>query len=133
MLIEKTNEFFERHWNENQNFPTWNFVWQWRGVVPNYLLPGLYALFKDDELIYIGLGWGGAKRGLSARLESHVLKIEKSGNDKWYVTQPKWAELGVNRLATIGFPADYGYLPALEDYLIERLNPPANRVGKRDK
>ena len=32
--------------------------------------------------------------------------------------QPKWGELGANRLATIGFPADYGYLaPALEDYL----------------
>ena len=131
MLIERTNEFFERHWSDNQNCPTWNFDWQWRGAVPNYLLPGLYALFKDEELVYIGLGRGGAERGLSARLESHVLKIEKCGNDKWYVPQPKWAELGVNQLATIGFPTDYGYLaPALEDYLIERLNPPANRVGR---
>tara|TARA_B100002019_G_C21267099_1_gene600007 strand:- start:1926 stop:2165 length:240 start_codon:yes stop_codon:yes gene_type:complete len=74
VLVERTNEFFERHWRDTQ-----------------IAQPGILT------------GSGGA-------------------------------ELGVNRLATIGFPADYGYLaPALEDYLIERLNPPANRVGKRGK
>lgn len=99
--------------------------------MPNYLLGGLYALFSDDKLVYIGLGRGGPERGISARLESHVLIISKQDGDYRYIPQQKWSDLGVNRLATIGFPVEFSYLsPALEDYLIDKLKPPANAVGK---
>ncbi|MGH1460740.1 MAG: hypothetical protein ACRBB6_01770 [Neptuniibacter sp.] len=130
-LIQETSDFFNRHWHGDLPVPTWNFDWAWKGPVPNYLLGGLYALFRDESLIYIGLGRSGVARGISARLESHVLAISGEGESYGYVPQEKWQKLGVNRLATIGFPPELSYLsPALEDYLIDRLQPIANSVGK---
>lgn len=131
MLIEETREFFHRHWSGSEPVPVWQFGWEWRGAVPNHLLAGLYALFSDDSLIYIGLGRSGKERGISARLESHVLRISKDNSDYRYIPQQKWSDLGVNRLATIGFPSEFSYLsPALEDYLIDKLKPPGNAIGK---
>ena len=130
-LVQETSEFFNRHWYGDLPEPVWSFDWKWYGPVPNYLLAGLYALFCDDSLIYIGLGRGSVSRGISARLERHVLS--KRGEDEryGYVPQEKWKKLGVNRLATIGFPSEFSYLsPALEDYLIGRLQPSANSIGK---
>lgn len=131
MLIKETEEFFNRHWSSNKPAPEWCFGWEWKGPVPNHLFAGLYALFKDDLLVYIGLGRSGSERGISARLESHVLKISRDNNDYRYIPQKKWSDLGVNKLATIGFPSEFSYLsPALEDFLIAKLKPPANHVGK---
>jgi len=128
-LIQETAEFFNRHWYGDLPVPEWNFNWNWQGPVPNYLLGGLYALFRDDSLIYIGLGRSGESRGISARLVSHVLK--SSDKSEGYIPRDKWQQLGVNKLATIGFPPELSYLaPALEDYLISRLKPSANSTGK---
>jgi hypothetical protein len=130
-LIQQTTEFFNRHWSSDQPIPSWNFGWEWKGPVPNYLLGGLYALFNDEELIYIGLGRSGTSRGISARLESHVLAKSGEGENYGYIPQEKWKKLGVNKVGTIGFPSELNYLsPALEDYLISTLKPPANSVGK---
>ena len=130
-LIQETSAFFNRHWYGELPVPEWNFDWNWKGPVPNYLLGGLYALFSDESLVYIGLGRSSVARGISARLESHVLAISGEGDSYGYVPQEKWKRLGVNRLATIGFPPEFSYLsPALEDYLIGRLKPSANSVGK---
>ena len=54
------------------------------GLVPNYLLSGIYALFRDDELIYIALGnsrgSGNYKdRGISRRLIPHVFLSTSAG------------------------------------------------------
>ena len=49
-------KFFNMHWGFESNTPKWDFTWNWQGPVPNYLLGGVYALLRDDEVIYIGKG-----------------------------------------------------------------------------
>ncbi|MFX7427471.1 hypothetical protein ABTJ07_19030, partial [Acinetobacter baumannii] len=73
-----TGDFFELHWGLDFGFPEWDFSWNFVGPVPNYLLGGLYALFSDEKLLYVGLGasrGGGIyqDRGISRRLLAHVL------------------------------------------------------------
>ncbi|GHU49817.1 hypothetical protein AGMMS50289_26740 [Betaproteobacteria bacterium] len=44
----------------------------------------------------------------------------------------RWLALGVDLLATIGFPPEYNYLAlALEDYLIGELNPSENSAKRK--
>ena len=136
-LVSKTQTFFNRHWYGGDEPPSWSFEWAWTGPVPNYRLGGLYALLKDDELIYVGLGnsrGGGIykERGISRRLESHVVDIAPAGSAVTYVPKQRWREAGVTQLATLGFPEEFSYLsPALEDFLIGELNPPQNSVRRR--
>ena len=130
-LIRETSIFFERHWHAELPAPEWDFSWNWRGAVPNYLLGGLYALFHDEKLVYVGLGRSGPERGISARLGSHVLEINRDTDNYGFVPKKRWRDLGINKVATIGFPKDLIYLsPALEDFLINSLQPSANSVGK---
>lgn len=136
-LITKSSEFFTRHWGSETQSPEWDFSWAWSGAVPNYKLGGLYALFRGDELKYIGLGnsrGGGIyqQRGISRRLEKHVLSIAPKEHPSGYVPQPRWADIGVDKVATIGFPAELSYLaPALEDYLIGELDPIENTIRRK--
>lgn len=134
-LARDTNNFFIRHWNSADGAPpSWDFTWDWRGPVPNYLLGGLYALFRQGELVYIGLGSSrGAgiyvDRGISRRLLSHVVRVAPDGES--YVPRERWRDLEVDSVGTIGFPMALNYLaPALEDFLIGRLNPPENAVKR---
>jgi hypothetical protein len=134
-LARHTGEFFVRHWNSADGAPpSWDFTWDWRGSVPNYLLGGLYALFRKGELLYIGLGnsrGGGiyVDRGISRRLLSHVMQIAPDGQS--YIPRERWRDLEVDSVGTIGFPVALNYLaPALEDFLIGRLNPPENTVKR---
>lgn len=137
-LVRASKDFFDKHWGVHGDVPQWDFSWRWNGAVPNYLLGGLYALLSGDRLIYIGLGasrGGGLyqERGISRRLIAHVISSAADRNaGRDYVLQSRWDDLGVDVVATIGFPLEYAYLaPALEDYLIGRLNPPENLMKRR--
>ncbi len=136
-LVSENQRFFSLHWGMPERSPEWDFSWEWCGSVPNYLLGGLYAIFSDQRLVYVGLGasnGGGIyrDRGISRRLLSHVLKINTNGGSTSYEPQDRWKAIGVDSIATIGFPADVNYLAcALEDYLIGRLNPPENRLKRK--
>lgn len=136
-LVASTVQFFERHWGIESAWPTWDFSWKWRGPVPNYRLGGVYALFVGNDLLYVGLGASrGAGNyqdcGISRRLMAHVIRTtsDDSGG-MWYTPRDHWLSLGVDLVATIGFRSECSYLaPALEDYLIGKLNPPENSVKR---
>ena len=136
-LISHTVEFFQKHWNLEKSPPEWSEPWMWIGSVPNYQLGGVYALFKGDELIYIGLGAsrGGGRypdSGLSRRLMAHVYRTAPKGSTQSYLPREKWQEVGITSVSTIGFPLENNYLAsALEDYLIGHLNPSENSIKKK--
>lgn len=131
-----TKEFFLRHWREEALGapPVWDFSWELRGAAPNGRLGGLYALSRAQELLYVGLGSsrGGGDypdRGISRRLIAHVVRNAPDGNG--YVLRPRWQGLGADSIGTLGFPQEFNYLaPALEDYLIGRLNPLENTLKR---
>ncbi len=131
-----TNQFFELHWPKDLVWPKWNFDWKWIGAIPNYELAGVYALFADERLSYLGLGasrGGGiyVDRGVSRRLLAHVMRRAPDGADVGYVLRDRWQCSGVNLIATIGFPSNLSYLAcALEDYLIGKLCPPENKMKR---
>jgi len=84
-LVADTQAFFNHHWSTDSLGPTpeWE-AWSTflLGSVPKYNEGGCYALFVEDELVYIGLGaskGGGLylKSGISRRLMSHVLLLGK--------------------------------------------------------
>ncbi len=116
--------------------PLWNFEWKWLGAIPNYDLGGVYALFSDEQLLYVGLGasrGGGnyVNRGISNRLLSHVIRRAPDNSDVGYEVRERWQGLGVTMIATIGFPVEFTYLScALEDFLIGQLDPPENRMKR---
>jgi hypothetical protein len=136
-LREKTSLFFNRHWGLTSEAPEWDLSWNWDGPLTNLKLGGLYALFKGDKLLYVGLGasrGGGlyTDRGISRRLTNHVIRKAPKGGSTQYVTRKRWEELGVNRVGALALPADRTYLASsLEDFLIGDLNPPENKVKVR--
>lgn len=138
-LVKYTNQFFDAHWKAQEQPPEWDFSWQWKGAVPNYQYGGVYALFRSEELIYIGLGNSRgtvryAECGISRRLMSHVYVIAPDGSDVNYVPRERWDKnhAAIDLIATLGF-SEFSYLsPALEDYLIGKINPPENSM-KREK
>lgn len=133
-LDAETERFFSLHWGLPLPSPRWDYSWTFSGPVPNYLLGGLYALFAGESLAYIGLGasrGGGIyrDRGISRRLMAHVLKPPLTNEAGRYRLADRWADTGIDLVATLGFPADFNYLaPSLEDYLIGRLSPKENRL-----
>lgn len=137
-LVNETQRFFSLHWGVTEKTPEWDFSWEWRDSVPNHLLGGLYAIFSSHELVYVGLGasnGGGIyrDRGISRRLLAHVIKISTTDSSRSYEPHDRWKAIGVDSIATIGFPAGLNYLAcALEDYLIGKLNPPENRMKRKN-
>lgn len=137
-LVSTTKEFFDCHWGLSESAPTWDFSWGFKGPVPNYLVGGVYALMQSDLVVYVGLassrGGGIYKdRGISRRLMTHVLLKSPSGYDCDYILRERWLNLGIDKVATLGFEMSKNYLaPALEDFLIGRLCPPEN-IMKRMK
>lgn len=138
-LTRLTDLFFSMHWNIEEEKPSWDFSWSFIGPVPNYLLGGVYALLRNEEIIYIGLGasrGGGIykDRGISRRLMSHVYRTAPKDSEFNAELRERWKDLGVNKVATIGFSPERNYLAAaLEDFLIGKINPVANAVKKHNK
>lgn len=130
-LEKETEVFFERHWSLAA-IPAWNFSWSWCDPIANHELSGVYALFRGDTLIYIGMGNSHGngihrKQSLGKRLLAHVLEIAPPGAEVAYILEERWKNAAVDLVATIGFPQEFAYLAsALEHYLIEKLKPPGN-------
>lgn len=136
-LIELTEDFFKLHWDEIQlgTPPIWSEAFSDFIRMPNYLKAGVYAFLKDKEVTYIGVGaskGGGIypDRGLSRRFQSYV-KVDKESK-KPYIVDQRLKDSGT--VVTIGFESQYAYLAyGLEAFLISRLNPIHNKIGRRNR
>jgi hypothetical protein len=131
-LIETTALFFTHYWNENLNghHPEWSKEhWYFKGTIPGNDKSGCYALFKGEELIYIGVGiakGGGVYEncGLGDRLKRYYKRVVQGE----YVHALDWE---VDNIATIAFDPKHYYLAAaLEIYLIDKLKPAKNKAHK---
>lgn len=127
-LVGATNRFFDMHWNRASigcEPPTWVHWPEFKGSAPNYQLGGCYALFEGPSLVYIGLGaskGGGLypEHGISRRLMSHVLRIDRAKGSEWLKPRPGWQS--VDSLYTIGFGSHFAHLASsLETYLIREF------------
>jgi hypothetical protein len=130
-LINETKEFFNHYWNiPNEMPPVWSEPWDFNGTIPNHDKRGCYALFKDQEIIYIGVGirkgdgiYQGC--GLGYRLKKYWEINKAMDGNKKYQHRANCDYL--TSLRTIGFDENhYALAAALEIYLINKLKPVKN-------
>jgi len=133
-LIAETNNFFELFWKPvNGQPPQWSEPWYFDGSIPNKDKRGCYVLFREKEIIYIGVGLGKSfgqyqGSGLGDRLKRYW-KVDKNKSGKKYKPTEDWNEL--TSIMTIGFNEEnYPLAAALEIYLINKLNPSRNLQHK---
>ncbi len=123
------------HWAENSKRPEWSPEWIFEGELPNHNRQGCYALFSEDEIIYIGVGIGKGSgqyknNGIGYRTKRYWCLNKDENRSTRYAPTSDWEAVGYIR--TIGFEPEDAYLAAaLEIYLIERLDPPRNSQHKR--
>ena len=130
-LHKATDEFFNLYWkNSLGEPPSWSDHWDFNSSLPNNNRRGCYALFKNEKILYIGVGIGKSfgsyiGSGLGDRLKNYW-KVNKSVNPKTkYIQRSGWEEL--TSIMTIGFNEDhYPLAAALEVYLINSISPPKN-------
>jgi hypothetical protein len=133
-LNKQSTEFFMKHWPVDLGEkPTWK---RWEPFlscpIVNYNYGGCYALFEGEHLVYVGVGIskGGSanpKPGISQRLSSHVYRKDNEKDGNWHKLIDQWNALTC--IYTIGFPTEFEYLaPALECFLIRKLNPKKNKI-----
>lgn len=137
-LISTTNDFFSCYWNpKNGKIPIWEkSEWVFNGTIPNHDKQGCYALLKNDEIIYIGIGISKGSgvyknHGLGYRLKRYF-KVNKNLqlNPNKYLPTENWQNL--TSVITIGFPNEHFCLAAaLEIYLVYHLNPSRNKNLKK--
>ena len=135
-LIRETEEFINRYWNySNENTPSWLTHWRFDGTIPNHEIRGCYALFEEENIVYIGVGIGKSfgryeGNGLGDRLKRYW-KLNKSHNtDKKYEPAEDWKN--ITSIMTIGFDDEhYPLAAALEIFLINRLKPEKNKQHKK--
>jgi hypothetical protein len=140
-LKQRTRTFLARHWDPGRlgAAPSWSKPWRFQGSIPNHDLPGCYALLQGDEVVYIGAGAGKGKlryigHGLGSRLQNYFARdftVKATDLGGWQY-RPTARAPGITAVATIGFGVRYWYMAhALEAFLIDRLHPARNAVGKR--
>jgi hypothetical protein len=140
-LKSGTREFFSRHWDRRRlgPAPTWSSAWEFLGGIPNNDRPGCYVLLQGEDVVYIGSAVGKGKArypnsGLGGRLQAYCSRdfSVKASDVASRRYKPTATANGVTALATIGFETKHWYLAtALELFLIDRLRPKRNRVGRR--
>jgi hypothetical protein len=98
----------------------------WPESYPNAARQGVYLIFGGSgRLLYIGKASMNSSMG--GRL-AHWFHYDTSWRG-CRVVHPGWSERPAY-LATIAVPRDMGFeAPALEEYLIKRLNPLDNAIG----
>ena len=123
-IQKHTAEFFRRHWpsTEEKQAPIWSERWDFVGTIPNFDKAGCYALFADEELIYVGVSEDtiAIRTNNYTRMAPGARSIDVTKRP--YVPTAYWAVRKLNGIRTIGLPEEYRYLaPALESYLIACL------------
>ncbi len=133
--MRETDSFFNLYWkNEYGQRPIWaSKEWTYNGSIPNNDKRGCYALFTNDNIIYIGVGIGKSfgqyhGSGLGDRLKEYW-KVNKSSTGNQYIPTDNWKE--VTGILTIGFDENhYPLAAALEVFLIRELSPAKNTQHK---
>lgn len=89
---------------------------------PNCTKPGVYVLFKGEtEVVYIGKA--SCNTNLGFRLGAHFYTDGEPKHD--------WLK-DVTHVRTVPVETAHAFeAPAIEEYLIQRLNPPLNVTGRR--
>lgn len=92
---------------------------------PNAYLPGIYVIFHRNGSI-LRIGKASCNSTITSRLSGYFKwgALDSEGTHK----HPGYEEARI--LYTIGVPKDRAFeAPAVEEYLIGRLNPPYNKNG----
>jgi hypothetical protein len=99
----------------------------WPAPFPNSDRAGVYMFFDDKlNLLYVG------KASMNNNLGNRVGAYFKYADDKTCLTRHEWSA-PLKYVATIAVPDNATFeAPALEEYLITRLNPPDNTHGRTD-
>lgn len=126
-LQRETDAFFKLYWKSKYGqIPTWSEYWYFEGEIPNQNKRGCYALFRGNDVIYVGRGIGKSTdfyhgAGLGDRLKEYW-RVNKDDSSKPYCPREKHIE--VTSIITIGFEDDHFPLAAaLQVFLIGKLNP----------
>ncbi|MGE8646249.1 hypothetical protein [Acinetobacter vivianii] len=135
ILHSLTQQFFEQYWNNEKlgDAPVWSNVHTNFGKIPNYDKQGVYAFVKGEEITYIGVGASKVSgqyqgHGLSNRFQKYCRWIDEANNIYGAVDE-RLKEAGA--VSTIGFEQEHAHLAyALEIYLISRMQPLHNKVGR---
>ncbi|KPJ60478.1 MAG: hypothetical protein AMS15_06380 [Planctomycetes bacterium DG_23] len=101
--------------------------WESDKQIPNAEKPGVYCFIDAGGIVvYVGMSeqkYGGIGREVC----SHIGKFK--GTDKWWY-EPKILKSAA-KLQTIPFDSELSWLaPALESYLIKRLDPKGNKAPR---
>ena len=137
-LLSATQDFFDHYWNPiNGKAPEWSdILWKFDGTIPYNENGGCYALFHNDEIIYIGVGisegYGKYENcGLGHRLNRYWQKNLTADKNRKYMPKSDWSEL--TGIRTIGFDRKDEFIAlALEAFLISKLKPKRNLIHKRN-
>jgi hypothetical protein len=137
-LERETKAFFDLHWSERLGErPAWSAPWNFRGTIPGGEHAGCYALVGNDGTIeYVGLGAsvGNARYpefGIGWRLK-RIWRMDPASDDplatRRYLPTPKYT--WVREVRTLGLPGAFYLAAALEAYLVWKLMPPRNVIGR---
>lgn len=123
-LREATEYFFKTFINrENTEYAEWSEPWLFHGEIPNAEKNGgCYALFVQEELVYIGIGIG-KNSGLTSKVSKHWV-LNNGNPEQRYKPSNQFPD--ITSIMTIGFNEHCFLASALETYLIEILQPARN-------
>lgn len=135
LLKSLTQQFFDHYWNTAKlsDAPTWSEVDFIFRPIPNYNKQGVYAFVKGTEITYIGVGASTVSdkypnHGLSSRFQNYCRWIDRP-NDIYEAVDDRLKDAGA--VVTIGFEPEHAHLAyALEIFLISRMKPQHNKVGR---
>jgi hypothetical protein len=133
-LTEKSNEFFDKHFDRNKLKllkPTWK-KWELEGTRPDNEKPGCYAMvfLKDGIEVIKYIGIGRSQTGVGSRINDYIAVAAKESDRTHYKPIIKLEQEGLIAFYIMGFEKEVSYLiPALEEFLIRELNPLMNIMG----
>ena len=134
-LEYETLNFFKKYWNKgNGKVPEWGKFWDFNSALPGKDNKGCYALLKNDEILYIGVGLGKGtlndpNSGLGSRLTKYWEVNKNPEVQNKYVPKSNWNEM--TSIRTIAIPNEHFWIAAaLEIYLIIKLTPLRNTLHK---
>jgi hypothetical protein len=115
----------------DQEEPQLEIAWRWPEPWPNGLSRGVYFVFaRGGRLLYVGKG-SGMKARIGNRL-TRWFQTEKA-TQACKVVDPGWTEKPMY-VATVAVADHMSFEAcALEEYLIQKLSPPDNVIGRRDE